>query len=351
MANDMHINIMMIGGKRCGKTTVLAAMKDHFDKEFGRTNLTIKSTNKIVFLNEKIDEMKALYNHKETRFTPEDNETANIVEYNIELSLKHKPNGKINYSFIDFPGEWLNDDSHAIELNAIVEKSSVIIVAIDTPFLMEEAPDSTGDTIGIYNEKRNRSGVICDFLKGINLTETGKMVIFVPLKCERYLHNEKMDLVNKRVHTAYRSFFDHINNDINRSKCTTAIAPIFTFGTVEFARFERNGSEIIIDEEYKTPRYPLYRFTDEADSEPEPKYCEQPLLYVLLYILKCAEASKKKQYENVVSRFFLNIGETFFKMPSAADFLKEITDIQAAIKVSGDGYEIITDPFGLKGLL
>lgn len=353
MVNDININIMMIGGRRCGKTSVLAVMKDHFDKEFGRSNLTIKTKDNTVFLNDKLDEMKELYTQKnaETRFTPDDSITDGKTEYKIELSLKHKPNGKINYTFIDFPGEWLQNDEHTDELNAIVEKSSVILVAIDTPFLMEEAADNTENTVGKYNEKRNRSGAICDFLKSLHLDKSEKMVIFVPLKCEKYLYNEKMDMVNKRIHTAYKSFFEHIHNEEYRTKCTTVIAPIFTFGTVEFTRFKREGADIIIDDRYKTPKYPLYRFTDEAGSEPEPKYCEQPLLYVLLYVLKCAEAMKRRQYDkSLFSKLITSLGETFFKMPSADDFMKEIKPIQEAIKKSGDGYEIVTDPYGLKGL-
>lgn len=353
MANDMNINIMMIGGRRCGKTSVLAVMKANFDKEFGRSNLTITTKGNTVLLNDKLDQMKELYDlrEKETRFTPDDSPSDAKTEYRIELSLKNKPNGKINYTFIDFPGEWLQNDEHTDELNSVVENSSVILVAIDTPFLMEETPDNTENTVGRYNEKRNRSGVICDFLKSLQLDTNEKMVIFVPLKCEKYLHEGRMDLVNKRIHTAYKSYFDHVQNDENRAKCTTVIAPIFTFGTVEFTRFKREGADVIIDKEYKTPKYPLYRFTDDAGSGPEPQYCEQPLLYVLLYVLKCAEAMKLKQYDKgLLSKLFVSLSDTFLKMPSAKDFLNEIKHIEGAIKKNGDGYEIITDPYGLKGL-
>lgn len=346
MADKLNINIMMIGGRRCGKTSVLAIMKRMFDTKFATTNLKIVPTNRTVELDDKYQEMVDVYsNEKGKRISPDDLETLSKEEYGIDISLNSKPNGKIHFSFIDFPGEWLQHDEHSVELKSIVASSSVILVAIDTPYLMEEAPNESSNAIGKYNNSRNRTGVICDFLKELELNDKGKMVLFVPLKCERYLHDNKMNLVNQRVHTAYKVFFDYINNEYNRTKCTVAITPIFSFGTIEFARFKRNGADIILDEKYKTPKYPLYQFTDKAGNEPESKYCEQPLLYVL----KCAEASKRKENSNWFQWLFNTIGETFFKMPSADDFLAEIANIQKEIKISGDGYEILTDPNGMKG--
>lgn len=356
--DNIDINIMMIGGRRCGKTSVLAAMQNSFDSEFGKSNLTIKVDNEsIIPLTDKLDEMNNLYakKEKELRFTPDDNPTSEKTPYGIEISLKSKPNGKILYHFIDFPGEWFTSEEKVKEYEKdleTIQNSSVIIIAIDTPYLMEELPEDTDnmdEAIGRFNEPRNRSKVICNFLKKLNLNKTEKMVIFVPLKAERYRHEGRMYQVNKKVHIAYKSFFDHINNDFNRKNCTTIIAPIFTLGTVEFTRFEYKDANIILDEKFKYPKYPLYHFTDKAGNSPEPKYCEQPLLYVLLYILKTAEKAKKDKNKNFWNKIFMYFGEKFFDIPSADDFAQEVKNIQKGIKTKGDGYEIITDPYGLKG--
>ena len=37
----LKVQVMMVGGRRCGKTSVLAAMKDNFETQFADTNLTI----------------------------------------------------------------------------------------------------------------------------------------------------------------------------------------------------------------------------------------------------------------------------------------------------------------------
>jgi len=361
-------------------------MISSFDTKFGASNLTIKyAPNSRTKLDNKLVEMNALYAKKEQRFVPDDNASKGIDVCGVELSLKQNENGIIKFNFIDIPGEWLENnppadldgedtefsaaDSAKIDfskidfskdllklkitkenLSDIVKVSSVIIVAIDTPHLMEEAPNDTGNSVGIYNDRRNRTGIVCDFLKELKFSEKDRMVIFVPLKNERYWHSGEMELVNARIHTAYKSFFNHISNVNIRDRCTAVIAPIFTFGTIEFAYFDRDKTEkheIIIDEKYKTPKYPYYEFTDKAGNEPEPKYCEQPLLYVLLYIFKCAERSRLKQYKNWFTRFFAAISETFLNMPSAEDFLKEAQNIQENITTEGDGYEIAHDAIGL----
>jgi len=348
----MDINIMMIGGRRCGKTSVLASMQDSFDKIFGKSNLTIETdAESMLPLSEKMDEIQNLYALKDKvpRFTPDDNPTAEMTKYHLSISLKSKPKGKIDYHFIDFPGEWVQSKEHSKDVEELVKSSDVFVVAIDTPHLMEEAPDNTPESVGIYNDKQNRCKMICEFLKKAPLEGNPKMVLFVPLKCEKYSIENKMELVNQRVKTAYRSFFDYIDNDFNRHKCTIVIAPIFTFGTVQFTRFKREGSEILLHDNYQLPKYPLYSFTDKATNRPEPKYCEQPLLYVLYYLLRAAQKEREDKTDGVFKKLFGKISERFFKMPSSGDFMKEIDTIQKEIKINGDGYEIISDPLGLKG--
>ena len=43
MSENYSINVMMFGGRRCGKTSVLAAMQSSFEKSFGKGNLTIST--------------------------------------------------------------------------------------------------------------------------------------------------------------------------------------------------------------------------------------------------------------------------------------------------------------------
>ncbi len=355
VVNDTVINIMMMGGRRCGKTTVLAEMVDLFDKKFGNTDLTIRvSGDNSNELFDRLDYLTELYKKikDSPEFYPNDKPSDEINEYTVNLSIKGKT-GDMVFNFIDFPGEWLVDGSHNKDLDDCVNKSSVIIVAIDTPLLMQETSGTTGEDIGEYNERGNRSKIICNLLKKLDFSENSRMVLFVPLKSERYLHDGKMELAGKRIHTAYESFFQHIKSDTYRDKCTAAIVPVFTLGTAEFAYFGRQDGKIELDEKYKTPKYSYYRFTEDAKKDaspkPQPQYCEQPMLYVLMYVLKYAEQCRTEKYNSNIFQWISEMfGEVFLNMPSAGDFLDQAEKLREKLVIKGNGYELVSDAIGLK---
>lgn len=353
--NDMTVKILMLGGRRCGKTSVLASMQNCFDKEFGSGNLTINidDPGTMLDLNEKMIEIKGYFDgdHSEN-FSPDDNPTTEIRRYDLSISLKSKYNGQINFQFIDYPGEWVQDKAHLPELHELIKESHVFLIAIDTPHLMEQIRGEEQDGIGMYNDKHNRSSMISGLLKNeLKADSEGKMILFVPLKCEKYKATNQMPLVKHKVKISYRELIDHLNNQYSNVPCTMAVTPIYTFGTVEFKRFKRDSEshEIIIEEKYKTPKYPLYGFMENAKGSPEPQYCEQPLVYILTFILATAKRIKEAKkarptgIPTLIRKITITLGENFFNIPSADDYMKEIQNLKNKM-VLGDGYEIITDP-------
>lgn len=355
--NDTTVKVLMLGGRRCGKTSVLASMQDCFDQQFGSSNLTIDvdDPETMLDLTNKMTEIKGYFDGElDKNFVPDDTPTTEIRRYDISISLKSKPNGRINFQFLDYPGEWVQSKEHLHELQNLISESHVFLIAIDTPHLMEQTQSEEEDKLGKYNEYHNRSSMISKMLKKELKDPNGRLILFVPLKCEKYKAANQMSLVKHKVKIAYRELIDHLNNNHNKVACTIAITPIYTFGTAEFKRFKRNGdNKIIIDERYKTPKYPLYGFLDDAKNSPEPQYCEQPLVYVLAFVFSMAKKTKEASSKFPfgwfgIKRLFLNkvmrlLGESLLKMPSASDYMKEIQNLKNKMKLE-DGYEIITDP-------
>lgn len=362
MSTDYTINILMMGGRRCGKTSVLASMQSCFESEFGSSNLTINidDPSTMLTLTNKMDDIRNYYNdNKANDFQPDDSPTKGKPIYELSVNLKSKPKGKIKFNFLDYPGDWILPKEDETEekrnlnnIRTLIEKSGVIIIAIDTPHLMEQTHSDNPDALGIYNEKHNRCNMTCQMLKSyLDFTSQSKMILFVPLKCEKYRNEGNMNLVKRKIKVAYKPLLDHINNEYNRQRCTVAITPIYTFGTAEFKRFERDeNGKIIIDPVHKTPKYPMYGFTSNALNAPSPKYCEQPLVYVLIYLLTIAKKSKDDTYKknSWFKNLFEKIGESFFRVPSADDFIKEINNLKKRLVTNEDGFEVVTDPFNLK---
>lgn len=357
---DCTINVMMFGGRRCGKTSVIAAMKKCFENTYGDNDITISlpEQNKSAVISDKYTEIEGYFNRQTQGivFDSSGTSTAELNEYKLRVSLKNKSTGSIILSLCDYPGEWLdsgNADKQQL-LSKRMESCRIILIAVDTVFLMEKTNSNKSDAIGIYNENRNYSRKVADMVKEsfkVNNGEEPKMVMIVPLKCEKYYNHGQMQLVNEKIHAAYKLLFDFLGGS-NKNKYEVVIAPILTLGanTAEFARFERNkDAEIELDPNLKIPAKTLYNFVN-VNCEYSPQYCEQPLLYSLSYLIDQIEKLKRAEKNNApwYMKIYLKLKEYFGDIASAEDFLRVKNEITGKIKEKGDGYEIVSDPLGFR---
>lgn len=342
VAEDLKVQVMMVGGRRCGKTSVLASMKRNFEEQFAKTNLTITfgDLDTLTALEDKNDEIAEYFLHAGNRtFTPDSNPTDEMIKYTFSIGIANK-RGKIRVDFVDYPGEWLMDPVHVKDLKACMEKTQVIIVAIDTPYMMEAD--------GVYNEARNCCHRAGEVLKmALEENPYGKrLILFVPLKCERYLNDGKMNEVLEKTKESYEEIINCFKRE--QSKYEVAVTPIFTLGGAMFSHFEvsRLTGKIKINERFKTPEKPIYYFPDDTVKKPSPKYCEQPIVYLLLYLLQLAGDKKTSKYESagVWGKFGIKLQEWIFQTTSAEDYISERKAIENRLKKQGDGYQIIQNP-------
>ena len=372
MGKNFEINVMMFGGRRSGKTSILAAMKECVDQVFRdeqELGLSISSLDfdTMKALEEKNQELHLYYSEKDRdeAFTPDNNPTQSQRVYQFGIQLVNKPSAKLQMNFTDYPGEWLDNSSKFEQLKEIMEKTDIIMIAIDTPYLMEEA--RTVDAIGRYNEPKNFTGRIADMVKENFVVPEGsirkKMILFVPLKCEKYynqrnLSEDRMEELNVKVKKAYEKLITFITQGENKDRYECAIAPIFTLGNARFNRFAGNdtnasdgSNNYYIMNAKGYPDKPLYSFDIDA-TEPAPEYCDQPLLYTLVFLLKWAEQTKTRKPGLLGS--ILGMADTmasrFLKIPGAKDFADRSEFLRSKLKKEGDGYEIICDPLKFKGV-
>ena len=349
-STNAEINVMMFGGRRAGKTSVLAAMEACFEEQFGSSNLMIVPSDDDVMrtIERKQREIESYYGTNRRSFSSDDEPTSDINEYAFDVKLKSKSDAAMRVNFIDYPGEWLEDKNKAKLLNEKMNISNVILIAIDTPYLMEEAPTSDEKSIGQYNDYKNYCKRISFMLKSADLGGNPRMILFVPLKCEKYKNRGQLPLVAKKIKEAYKAVFN-IFVGAGAKKAEIAILPMVTIGNAEFGKFERDSEgEILIDEQWGTPAKSIFYFPNiELANKPQPMYCEQPMVYILVYLLEMAMREKKKSDEskNILERWFRhNIWEKIWNLATIEDFMREKNTLNSKMIKKDNGFEIVNNP-------
>ena len=182
------MKVCMMGPRAVGKTTILTAVFNDSQESLGlSTKLLMKAVGDTLSeLMDRRHQLNAVFANR-TQITDRPvaglaaSSTVNTFEF--EFGLKGKE-PRIDLEIKDFPGEYVLDRPE--EVKQFIQESSAVFVAIDTPHLMEEE--------GAFCEAKNKISVITNFFKSQSFTQ-GRLVLLVPLKCERYFYEDRMDEV------------------------------------------------------------------------------------------------------------------------------------------------------------
>lgn len=295
-------NILMFGSRRAGKSSVLASMIASFDQlglELAH-RISLKPTDQTqLLLENKRDELQTVFRKGKddpVRWSVDENPTDNPYEYEFQMSIQESPKS-YTINFMDIPGEWLKEPEKEKRLVKELNQCQIIIIAIDTPHLMEEN--------GRFHDAFNIPKDISRMIKAIRNQKLQRMFLLVPIKCEKYYHEGRMDEVREAVKKGYASLLNELEKRNkkrrNELKHTVAITPIFTMGGVVFDSFGRNQQGIIdifnqgisIRSLRFRPKVAFYKLYEKAPRF-APKFCEQPMVYLLCFILRTAKLAGKR---------------------------------------------------------
>ena len=309
--NMYNFKFTMLGARRVGKTSLLAAMYDKLTDELSDSVICITRESKTsAILSSKLDLLEQQARMASIKVDP----TAGIdgsaerSDYRFGLG-KNGEEPHIGLSFTDYPGGWLKASSgQRDEVVKIVSESQVILVAIDAPALLENG--------GKYNDKINQPKEICEVLKMSVKANVETLVLFCPVKAETYLTDRKDELIN----AVKKSFHNSIEYIKSLEKSIVAIVSVQTMGCVYFnhIKVESNGE-------------PFFYFNKNAREQYQPKNCEQPLIYLLKFFLN--------QYIKRDKDWFTSIKGIFFELDT--DEKKAIEKLTAKLKRNDDGITIL----------
>ena len=338
------VNICMMGGKGTGKSSVLTSLYKNMDKAIGSdAKLFLHPIgNTTTRLNDKYDELSKMFEYAYmTDGIPPAGLSGDyaVNQYDFEFGMKGSKT-KMNLCVKDFPGEYVEDYPEVVK--SFVDESSCVIIAIDTPHLMEHD--------GAYNEAKNCCRTITGFIQEY-LAQKGdeahKLFLLVPLKCERYYYADCMADVLARVEACYSELIELLKHDYKKSMAL-AVTPILTVGDVVFDTFGKDKDGNVLTEikegtNQAIPAQAYYKYRI-SNAQYTPQYCEQPLLYMLSFIAKEYEAAKNAPQKGLLQRFKQRFAVWFKLIGDNPEFLIEVSRLKRkrVCDVASKGYHVFT---------
>lgn len=398
MERQADFTVLMIGQRRTGKSSVLSAMLKSMERLGNETGFQFTADEDTgVLMQKKLSHLeKIFYTYdKDEKFTTLEGSrngidyglmTEETLLYRFHIGLKDQKKKKKDYiiDFLDIRGEDMLSDieEEGKGVKDYIGKCSVIMVAVDSPALMEgrwkkgygefhdrvNSPDNVYESMSVADMKMRSK-----LEEGQKLPP--KLVLFVPLKCEKYYWSQQMGKLNQALKEGYKNLLAFFEG---HEEYSVAITPILTLGDVVFDHYKTKElpSGKMVVEMFKeegessmrnTPKAPLFSFRDVERPKFSPQYCEQPLMYLLAYVLSVTgniesmELKKKqagifgkavKVLEHGILFYLFGVFYIAFlgirSVMKDKKFMEQVRNVVTKIKLSGDGYEMLQDNLGLK---
>lgn len=376
-----------MGGRRCGKTSALSSLFDQIVN--GPTNEILTASDQTVLeaksnpasgLSEKQDSLSGkklelrsfIAKGGNNTFLADQNPTSNFWDYKLQIKIPGTSKS-MDLTFRDSAGEFFEAGSqHHDKTVQFVKECDVFVVVVDTPYLMAGSEEEA--------LAANVVDSIHSFLTQIDndSNRSAKQVIFLPIKCEKWFHEGKIDTVVEKIKTTYATSIKELKA---RNKTEISILPILTAGDITFAELrepyilvdpvtnrERRCSRIsdrmvvLADgKNYKVASHEIlnedpqgiftnapgikrpsawYRLKNGRESKYTPYNCEQLPLHIIRFMF-----NKKKS--EAPSGFLGFLANLFFGSITAGDVQKALDQLSSEnlLKDSGEGITILKKCF------
>lgn len=284
-----ELRISMLGGTGVGKTSLLTALYDQFDANIGSTDLQLTPDEESNLQLAKSKKLLENLVHQFETSEPTITGTATKREFVFGLGKKAR-HPSLRLRFVDYPGKYItsqNANERQI-VNELLKSSAAIVVAIDTPAMLEQR--------GKWNLFVNLPDeVLGIFKQTYQELSDPRLVILVPMKCEKYIKEHREYEVLDAVKKSHKRLLELFQSEPLRDKVAVVITPVQTVGGVFFSHIKEINSE---------PEF-FYRPIG-MQATYAPKDSEQPLRYLLRFLVKMhhKERSQSWGWFSFVRRMF-----------------------------------------------
>jgi hypothetical protein len=294
MLND-ELNIIMVAPRKIGKTSLLAAMHEEFHKTFEQANLQTWTDDTRTL--QAITECKGVLKTIDPKFQKSVKRTEIFIDpWDDEGFVFELGSGSrkfIKLRFTDPSGDYFATDSKQTQKEYIRQQlldCDAVIIPIDATALMEKKTGRVNySEVGTWHEEKNDPERITTLLKyayaGLRVP---KLIILAPVKCETYMRtSQDAENLLQHVQIGYQKLLNFLKSDGLFGKVAVVVTPVQTVGNVVFAYHKTRDDGFIKFEYNKT----------EIKAPYAPKDGDQPMRYVLRFLLNLYNEEKKRQLE------------------------------------------------------
>ncbi|MFM6454764.1 MAG: TRAFAC clade GTPase domain-containing protein [Planktothrix sp.] len=295
MYNAEELNIIMVGTRGTGKTSILAAMYEEFHKTFEQANLQTWDDTKTL---RAIEECQATLKNLDARLTQTVIPTEPRLNpwreqgFIFEIGSRGKKFMKLRFS--DPAGEYFNPHATPEQKEYVksqLNQCDAVVIPVDATALMQKKTGKVSHgEIGFWHEEKNDSKRITQLLKDAYANVLSpRLVILAPVKCETYMKTDRE--ANNLLHhikLGYAELLDFLKSESLIDKVSVVVTPVETIGNVTFAYHKTDEDNYTNFYYYKTPINAPY----------SPQNGDQILRYVLLFLINVYLDKKRKFLED-----------------------------------------------------
>ena len=236
-----------MGGRRAGKTSILAGLVNTMINGDIKNLLAINDVTVLMpdqeSLDNKIERLKeSVKSLSGKTFLVDDSKTSSFSTHSLQFEIPETSNN-MTIEFKDANGEFYESrasyDTHGgapiskEQIIDAVKEADVYVIAIDTPYLMEAVNPGNELCDESINMAYNHVDDIHSYLTYIDDKDgaDAKLVLFVPIKCEKWVHRGEADKVTQRIKDVYKTVFKALDDYKNLQ---VDIIPVETVGAIEF---------------------------------------------------------------------------------------------------------------------
>ena len=237
MANA-EIKILMLGARRAGKTSLLAAVAETFKDESLKKYLIIEETTQNNSsqntLSGKVNSFKKFMKDFDGKIILNNEDPTNTFhDYTIKVCLPGM-SGDMQMTFTDANGEfYYQGDRNFDDIKKKILGYDVIIVAVDSVYLMEAVNAENDLCSKPLSDACNQVDSVHTLLSALHDDNgiNARLVIFAPVKCERWAKSGDIDKVTQRVEESYSITIKALKAFSN---IEVLVLPVLTLGNVVF---------------------------------------------------------------------------------------------------------------------